>query len=231
MLCRHKVSGNLTVNHINFLYSIIKMEPEKNDKLEQIKQKANHAIDYLDTGVAKELVEEINFILIKLSEIPENNEQEIEEYSNLLIRLKLARLPFLKDQEMIRFIKESLVEALNIEEINILERIETRQLLFPRETRYEMVNQPIMEALHENIEEIGHEKIFVAGAHGAEIPTIKNWLLDYDRTYGTEPQKDLTWLEYAKKNAVVAHLDTTQADTLRKLLKLYEWLKREHKIE
>lgn len=207
------------------------MEQEKSNKLEQIKQKSNQAVDYLDIAVAKDLVEEIDFILKKISETPENNEQEIEEYSNLLIRLKLVRLPFLKDAEMIRFLKESLTGALSVDEINIMERIETRQLLFPRETRLEMVNQPIMEALHENNQQIGNDRIYIIGAQSPELPTVKNWLLDYDRTFGTGPQKDLTWLEYAKKNAVVAHLDTIQADSLRKVLKLYEWLKREHEIE
>ncbi|MDP3057389.1 MAG: hypothetical protein Q8N37_02610 [bacterium] len=207
------------------------MEQKETNKIEQIKQKVKQAVDDLDISSAEEITEEVNFNLSKLLELPENNEQGIEEYSNLLICLKLVRLPFLKDTEMTRFIKESLVGALNVEEINIMERIETRQLLFPRETRLEMVNQPIMEALHENNEQIGGGKIFVTGANNPEMPTIKNWLLDYDRTHGTEPQKDLTWLDYAKKNAISARLNTSQADTLRKLLKLYEWLKREPVIE
>lgn len=198
---------------------------------EELKQQALDVIFHFDMKEAVVIAKEIDYqIKISSGSFGGRNE-ETEELAKLLIRLRLLTLPLLKDEEVLRLIKESALEMINGPDLVLEERIEGRQLTFPESLRFEMVNQPIMEALHQNLEEIGSEKIFVTGAPGAEIPTVKNWLLDYDRTFGTEPQKDLTWLEYAKKNAVVAHLDTAQADTLRKLLKLYEWLKREHAIE
>lgn len=201
-----------------------------NTSFEQLKEQVQKTIFYLEIKDSFGLMKEVDFQLKKLKDL-NGDFDEIDEYSKMLVRLKMLRLALLRDTEVFNLIKESALEMLNDLDLVLEERIEGRQLVYPESLRFEEVNQPIMEALHENLEDIGSEKIFVTGAHGVEIPTVKNWLLDYDRTFGTGPQKDLTWLEYAKKNAVVAHLDTTQADTLRKLLKLYEWLKREHEIE
>jgi len=198
---------------------------------DELKQQALDAIFHFEIKEARSLAKDLEFKIRESSEFSGTDREAIAELSALLIRLKLLAWPLLKDEEVLRLIKESALEMLNDPDLVLEERIEGRQLILPESLRYEEVNQPIMEALHENLEEIGDEKIFIMGAAGAEIPTVKNWLLDYDRTYGTGPQQDLTWLEYAKKNAVSGRLDAAQADTLRKLLKLYEWLKREHEIE
>lgn len=199
--------------------------------LEELKQQATDAIFHFDMKEAREIAKDIEYQITKLSEFSGTDSKDLEELSFLLVRLKLLTLPLMKDEEAERLIKESAVEMINDPDLVFAERIEARQMALPRTVRFEMVNRPIMEALHENTEQIGERRIFVTGSQNPEIPTVKNWLIDYDRTFGTEPQKDLTWLEYAKKNAVIAHLDSVQADTLRKLLKLYEWLKREHTIE
>lgn len=204
---------------------------KKLNVFDQLKQQAFDAIFHFEMKEAREIAKEIDYQIKRTSEFSGSNGGEIAELSALLIRLKLLTLPLLKDEEVLRLIRESAIEMINDPDLDLAERIEGRQLTVPESLRYEMVNQPIMEALHENNEPIGEGKIFVTGANNPEMPTVKNWLLDYDRTFGTEPQQDLTWLEYAKKNAISARLNTNQADTLRKLLKLYEWLKRESEIE
>lgn len=198
---------------------------------DELKQQAQEAIFHFDMKEAREIAKELEYRIKDPLVSYRENGAEMQELSALLIRLKLLILPLLKDEELHRLTKESAVEMINDPELEFAERVEARQLTIPVSLRFEMVNQPIMEALHENNQMIGEGRIYVMGAKNTELPTVKNWLLDYDRTYGTGPQKDLTWLEYAKKNAVSGHLDTAQADVLRKLLKLYEWLKREHEIE
>ncbi len=199
--------------------------------LDDLKQQAQDAIFHFDMKEAREIAKELEYRINDPSMSYRGNSAETQELTNFLIRLKLLILPLLKDEEAYRLIKESAVGMISDQELEVAERIEGRQLTFPESLRFEMVNQPIMEALRENNEMIGERRIYVMGSKDTEMPTVKNWLLDYDRTYGTGSQKDLTWLEYAKKNAVSAHLDTAQADILRKLLKFYEWLKREHAIE
>lgn len=200
------------------------------EELENLKQQSLEAILSFDVGGASGLIKELEFQIQKLSELEDGEEQFIE-YSGLLTRLKMLRFAVLSDEEAIRLISENTIQMVNDPDLVLEERIEARQLAVIDFMRYETVNQPIMEALHKNTELIGDEKILVTGAENPELPYIKNWLLDYDRTHGTQPQKDLTWLDYAKKNVISAHLNPAQADTLRKVLRLYEWLKREHEID
>ncbi len=194
---------------------------------EEIKQKAFDAVFHFDIKEAREIAKEMEFEIKKLSESGRGNNGEIEELSKLLIRLKLLGLPTLKDDEVLRLVRESVLEMLNDPDLDLAERIEARQLTIPESLRMEMVNQPIMEALRQNTEIIGSGKIFIAGDAAPVEPAVKNWLLDYDRNFGTGPQQDLLWLEYVKKNAAGAGLNAKETETLRKVFKLYEWLKRE----
>lgn len=198
---------------------------------DELKQQAQDAIFHFDMKEAREIAKEVEYLIIKLSESRGNDREEIGELLGLLIRLKLLILPLLKDEELARLIKESAVEMISDPDLVLEERIEGRQLTVPQSLRFEMVNQPIMEALHENTERISEGKIYVVGSETPEMSMVKNWILDYDRINGTGPQKDLVWLDYVKKSAITARLDAAQADTLRKVIKLYEWLKREHEIE
>ncbi len=194
---------------------------------EQLKQQAQKVIFYSEIKEARDLAKEIEFQLKKLRASAVNKE-EVEELSKILMRLKMFRLATLADEEVNRLVKEKAIELLTDPDLDLAERVETRQLTVPELLRYETVNQPISEAIHQNQETIGKEKIFVSGNPEPQVPTVANWLLDYDRTYGTEPQKDLTWLEYVNSGANASRLATKDKETLRKLLKFYEFLKPEY---
>lgn len=198
--------------------------------LDELKKQSLDAIFHFDIKEAREISKELEFQIKKLSETSGAGE-EFKELSDLLIRLKLLTFPLLKDEEAARLIKESAVKMANDADMDLAERIEARQLTVPESLRMEMVSQPIIEALHENIERIGEGKVFISGENAPVLPTLKNWLLDYDRTFGTGAQNDLAWLEYVKKNAASAKFVPQETETLRKVFKLYERLKREHEIE
>lgn len=194
---------------------------------DQLKEQAQKAIFYSETKESRELIKEIEFQIKKLS-ASGGNREGIDELSKILTRLKMFKLATLTDEEVNRLIKEKAIVMLNDPDLDLVERVETRQLTVPPLLRYEMVNQPIIEALHQNMETIGDERIFVSSNPEAQEPTVENWLLDYDRTYGTDPQKDLVWLEYVNSNANAERLSTKDKETLRKLLKFYEFLKPEY---
>lgn len=194
---------------------------------EELKQKSLDAIFHFDIKEARDISKELEFEVKKLSEAS-GNAEKFEEYSALLTRLKLLTLPLLKDEEVNRLVKEKTTEMLGDADLDLQERTETILLTAPPLLRREMVNQPVIEALHKNIEIIGDERIFVSGNPEAQNPTIQNWLSDYDRTYGTGPQKDLVWLEYINSGANAARLNTKDKEALRKLLKFYEFLKADH---
>ncbi len=194
--------------------------------LEELKTQALDAISYFDIKAAAAAVKDLEFELRKMSEMPDASQEEISELYHLYIRLKLLALPMLKDEEAHRLFRTNLVLMANDEELELAERVETRQLTVPESLRFEMVNQPIIEAIHANEETIGQNSIFIPGEAGAVAPTIKNWLLDYDRTYGTHPQEDIKWLDYAAQSRNARTLNAEERSQLRKVLKFYEFLKR-----
>ena len=193
--------------------------------LEETKQKALEAISYLDAGDAQEAARDLDFEIKKMSGMPDANQEELNYLSYLLVRLKLLSLPNLADEDMARLFKTRLIWLMIDEEIDVTERIETRQLTCPESLRFEVVNQSIIDAIHENQEQIGQKKIFIQGSNEAVVPTIKNWILDYDRVYGTRPQRDLVWLGYTTSSRNAMNLNPEEKSMLRKILKLYEFLK------
>ncbi len=192
--------------------------------LKEIKQNALDAISYFDIKEARETAKELEFQIKKLSE-KSGSEKEIQEYFILLTRLKLLTLPLLRDEEANKLVKEKAIELLADADLDLAERVEARQLTVAESLRYENSNQPLIEAIHQNEETIGRERIFVSGNPEPQVPTVANWLLDYDRTFGTGPQKDLTWLEYVNSGANASRLEAKDKEVLRKLLKFYEYLK------
>lgn len=198
---------------------------------EETKQQALDAIFHFDIKEADVAAHDLEFELRKMSEAPDQNQAEIRELYHLFIRLKLLTLPRLSDDETLRLFKTNLILMVNDEEIEIAERVETRQLTVPKSLRYEMVNAPIIEAIHANEETIGQNRIFVPGEPAAVAPTVKNWLLDYDRTYGTQVQKDIVWLDYVSQSRNASTLSAEEKSILRKVLKFYEFLKPEYAEE
>lgn len=203
----------------------------KISETEDIKQRSLDAIMHFDIKEAALVVKDLDYELKKLSENLNSNPEEVNYLSYLLVRLKILMLPMLADEEVIRLFKTRFVWMIIDEELDLKERIETRQLTSPASVRFESVNGPIIEALHENEERIGQNKIFVQGNNEAVVSTIKNWLLDYDRTYGTGPLKDLVPLDYAANNRNAAPLSAEEKSVLRKVLKFYEFLKVVRKLE
>lgn len=199
--------------------------------IEQLKQQAEKAIFYSETKEVGELIKEIEFQIKKLSASGGDNKEQIEELSKILTRLKMFKLATLADEEINRLIKEKTLTMLGDPDLDLIDRIEARQLTFSELLKYEMVNQPLIEAIHQNIETISNERIFISGNPEPQVPTVANWLLDYDRTFGTGPQKDLTWLEYINSGVNASRLGAKEKETLRKLLKFYEFLKVEHVAE
>lgn len=195
--------------------------------LDELKQQSQKAITYSEIKEAHDLVKTIEYQLSKLIDAG-GKKEEVDDLVNMLVRLKMLRFALLTDGEANELIKAKAITLLEDPDMDLAERIEARLLVFPESLRFEMVNEPITEALHENIEMIGDERIFVQANPVAEEPTVQNWLADYDRTFGTEPQKNLVWLEYVNSGANSLRLDTNGRELLRKLIKLYEFLKLEY---
>lgn len=204
---------------------------KENNILEVLTKKSQDAIFYSELKDAGEVIKDINFELEKLQDEFGANNTESEEYLKILSRLKMLRMALITDEDVTELFSNHTVEMFNDPDMDLFDRVEARQLVYSEFLRFEEVNKRIIEAMHLDEEEIGDAKIFVEGIPEAVPPTVHNWLADYDRTYGTEPQSDLVWLNYVTRGKNSARLNEESRELLRKLIKLYEYLKRENTSE
>lgn len=196
----------------------------------KLKDEIEYCLLHHDTSAAYALAEDLRRLLKE--DERENNltEEEKANYKNFLARLQLQALSLFSEEEIAEFFKKNFLKMANDPEISLYDRFKSKQLAMPYEFAEDFLLQ-IIEALRKNEETIGKERIFVSGNPEPQVPTAANWLLDYDRTYGTEPQSDLTWLEYINSGANANRLGAKEKETLRKLLKFYEFLKPEYMVE
>lgn len=194
---------------------------------EEFKKQIEDCLLHRDTGEAKVLAENLRRGLIILDNDYKATDDEKFEWHNLLARLELQAMPLFANEEIAEFFRKNLLEMVNDEEINIYERFKAKQMVIHYELMEDFLLQ-LIEAIHANEQMIGQNGIFVPGQPEAVAPTVKNWLLDYDRTYGTEAQEELVWLTYVAQSRNASTLNANEKSLLRKVFKFYEFLKPEY---
>lgn len=197
---------------------------------ENLKNQIEDCLLHRDTSGAKVLAEDLRRSLIALYNDSGVLDEEKFFWHNLLIRLQLQALPLFFEEEIAEFFKRNFVEMATNEDVDLYERFHSKQIIVPYELMEDFLLL-IIKAIHANEETIGQNGIFVPGEPAAVAPTVKNWLMDYDRTYGTEPQKDIVWLDYVSQSRNASTLNAEEKSTLRKVLKFYEFLKPEYAEE
>ncbi|MBU3964975.1 hypothetical protein KJ575_00905 [Patescibacteria group bacterium] len=200
------------------------MRQKSNLKLET---QIQNCLSYHDTSAAYVLAEDLRRLLREDEKENDLTEEEKISYKNFLVRLQLQSLPLFSEEEIAEFFRKNFLKMVNDPDINLYDRFKAKQIAMPYEFAEDFLLQ-IIEAIHRNEETIGKERIFISGNPEPQVPTVANWLLDYDRNFGTEPQKDLTWLEYVNSGANASRLNAKDKKVLRKLLKFYEYLKPEY---
>lgn len=182
---------------------------------------------HCDTGTARVLAEDLRRLLREEEKISSLSGEDNAKYQNYLARLQLQALPLFSEDEIAEFFRKSFLKMISDPDINVYDRFKSKQIVMPYELAEDFLLQ-IIDAIHQNRETIGDERLLISGAPEAVEPTIENWLSDYDRTYGTEPQNDLTFLNYVKNGSNTQRLSDADKELLRKVLKFYEFLKPEY---
>ena len=146
------------------------------------------------------------------------------QYLDLMVRLKLVALPLLSYEEVAEFIEENFAKAMNDPDNDIEERVETRLMVLPDVIRDDL-RELIYKALKRNEEKLGENRIIVKREEEPQLPLIKNWLLDYDRTIGIEKHSNIEKAQYISHNSNIARLSKPDKEKIHKLLRFYDAMK------
>jgi len=172
---------------------------------------------------ARDLIIKIENLLKEKPDLLVSQPKLYQYCQDILIKLKFIALTTLPDQQVLVLIKEHLLNALKtgidvsrILEINLRSRPVFARGEFKKGTR---------QALKENQQKIGSQSLTIKGKPTPQPPTLKNWLLDYDKETGTKKHSELEREQYLAQNPNVRKLEQTEKDLLRKVLKFYDNLK------
>ncbi len=146
------------------------------------------------------------------------------QYLDLIVRLKLVCLPLLSYEEVAEFIEENFAKAMDDPDNDVEERIETRLMVLPEVIRDDL-RELIYKALRSNEEKLGKDRIIIKREEDPQLPLIKNWLLDYNRTIGIEKHSNIEKAQYISHNSNIARLSKPDKEKIHKLLRFYDEMK------
>jgi len=176
-----------------------------------------------DISRARSLMIKIKNLLKEKPDLSVNQPQLYQYCQDILIKLRFVALTTLPDQQVFNLIKGHFLDALKtgidvyrILEINLCSRPVFARGEFKKGTR---------QALKENQQKIGSQSLTIEGKPTPQLPTLKNWLLDYDSETGNEKHSELERGQYLAQNPNVRKLEQIEKDLLRKVLKFYDDLK------
>lgn len=186
----------------------LKSEQLKNlEVFEQIKELTNPFIFHVQAKKAYFLQQKLE-ALLEASDIASLEPEFYKKYQDLITQLKWTALLMLPNEEVLKVLKKSYLMALENEDIDVLDRIETKMFslgLMPRnELRREMQG-----ALKENRERIGNR-------------TFGEWLLDYSKTFDFRDRDEFSPVEYVRQNSEAQTLSESEKNKLRKALRLFD---------
>ena len=195
---------------------------------EEIKKQAEDFVFHRDVREALELVKTFEAVAKNNPRLKYQLRDEkpklYSQYINLIVRLKLVCLPLLSYEEVAEFIEENFAKAVDDPDNDIEERIETRLMVLPDVIRDDL-RELIYKALRNNEEKLGKDRIIIKGEEEPQLPLIKNWLFDYDRTIGIEKHSNIEKAQYISHNSNIARLSKPDKEKIHKLLRFYDEMK------
>lgn len=150
-----------------------------------------------------------------------------QRYFKIINQLKFVAFGTLSDKEQEDLLKNHLAVALEMADFNLLDRIKSGISLFPILARDE-IKKAFRQVILANDQLIGQNKLIIRinNEESQVNPTIANWLKDYNRVLGTEPVDSLAQSQYFSENKNFRNLTETEKEKLKKVIQLYEYLKR-----
>jgi len=189
--------------------------------LDKVKVHANELIIYTEAKQALDLADWLEKSLnIKLG--AENISEADQDYINLIVQLKYTALPLLTDMEKNMLFSAHILEAIDNEELDVVERLTTSLLMISYDYR-DVIKRNLRRIINTNKQLITNKKIDLTD--NEVEPTIKNWLKLYDREIGAAVADNLKRAQFYTTNKNVKNLSKQEKEKIEKLFYIYEYLK------
>lgn len=188
---------------------------------EEIKEAAFELVDHLMAPEARQIANELER---KIGPALQSEAPDLyRKYRQIVICLKFVGLITLDKETFLKLIQFNLLEAL-YNRIDINERMTGRMYILPAGAWLDETEQAL-KVLKQNNQWLGSQKIVLQGDSETSVPSIKNWLTDYDRTFGPEKHSALERQQYLAQNPNVRLLSPLEKNALQMLLRFYDNLK------
>jgi hypothetical protein len=145
------------------------------------------------------------------------------KYQQMIVLLRFISLVTLDKNTLLKLFQFHTLDALAAS-IDLNDRMTGRMYLIP-EIAFEDETNEIIVALKENKQRLGSQSIVLKDDTAPSAPLVKNWLTDYDRTFGPEKQTSLQQQQYLAQNPNVKTLTEQEKNILLSLLQFYDNLK------
>lgn len=180
-------------------------------------------LDNIDEG--RDLYEKLQ------REVPYEKVKELPaEYEEYIKILKLVILSTLSDKDAVNAIENELVYAFK-KGIDIVSKLDSLYILFADDYNDFQLHKSLARALGTNKETIGTKKILIKGEDDLVRPTVENWIRDFSSSLDSGKSANyIDEAEYFSKNININKLTKDEVEILKKVIRLYNYLKNPIKI-
>ena len=191
--------------------------------LKTIGQEAFDLIEHLMVSEGKKLADEIEQKLAVPGLEARAPREIYQQYQKLAAYLKLMAIICLDNNTVLDLVQNHYLDSLEAG-IDMNERMNGKMYSIPTLAWTEYITQ-LIHALKQNTQQIGSQPIVIKGANEQTQPTVRNWLADYDQTYGPDKQTSIQREDYLARNPNAQLLNEQEKAKLRNVLQFYDNLK------
>lgn len=178
--------------------------------------------------------EEIGKILEqKITEIGKQMDAELfTKYIRLIKVLVFYSLRTMFDQEKELFFKEQLLDMFWLDFVDVKDRIDyILRAYYDAKDIQENFRKLFISGIEKNTQFLGFQNIgiMVSGEDRVVVPTIQNWLIDYNTSFHissqTKSRGGFEHISYITRSPNALRLNKEQREVLLKVVEFYDWLK------
>lgn len=179
--------------------------------------------DFIDK--AYRLMKVLNLLIGKTANFEKEHSNLYQDYQRIILQASAVALPFLSDDKIKEILEYHLVELLDIDDLDLLDKLKAKMVRILMHEDRDVFKRELRAALTRNKQEITVKNILIDIDKSQQKPTVANWLLDYGDKFGAAPVDQIKISEYLFKDKNVNKLDEPEKNRIKKLLDIYEYLK------